>query len=165
MRIPAPPVLCVALVAVLAVILVGALPACTASTKWPDKRAPIDDQVRATLQSQQQAWNAGDVKGFMAGYDRSPTITFVSGGRIERGFDAMQERFLRSYPAGKQGTLAFSDLEVTPFSSGDGAWVLGRYRLTGAVEQSGIFTLVLKRVGDQFKIVHDHTTADPPPPR
>src|SRR5215510_10984342 len=115
-------------------LLLSALAACS-STKWPDKRPPIDDQVRATLQSQMQAWNAGDVKGFMAGYERSASITFVSGGQIERGFDAMQERFLRNYPAGKQGTLAFSDLEVTPFSSGDAAWVLGRYRLTGDVEQ------------------------------
>lgn len=122
--------------------------------------------MRDTLRRQVDAWNRGEIRGFLDGYHHSPETTFLSGGAkgitLTRGFDAMAARYEGRYPPGKQGTLEFVDVEVHPIDA-DAAWVLGRYRLTGDVTQSGAFTLVLRRMEGRFVIVHDHTTAETPP--
>ena len=47
----------------------------------------------------------------------------------------------------------------------DGAWVLGRWRLRGVEgEPGGVFTLVLERRPEGFRVVMDHTTVEPPAP-
>jgi ketosteroid isomerase-like protein len=57
------------------------------------------------------------------------------------------------------GTLAFSDVEITPLSA-DAAVVLGRWRLTRANDEPhGRFTLIFRRLPEGWRIVHDHTSA------
>jgi len=59
----------------------------------------------------------------------------------------------------KMGTLAFSDVEITPLSA-DAAVVLGRWRLTRANDEPhGRFTLIFRRLPEGWRIVHDHTSA------
>jgi ketosteroid isomerase-like protein len=42
--------------------------------------------------------------------------------------------------------------------------VLGRWRLTDTpVAGGGVFSVVLTRTADGWKVVHDHTSSDPPP--
>jgi ketosteroid isomerase-like protein len=61
------------------------------------------------------------------------------------------------------GTLTFSDLEITLLSS-DSALASGRWKLERAKDQPhGRFTLILKRLPEGWRIVHDHTSAAPPP--
>lgn len=119
--------------------------------------------VRKTLDAQSEAWNRGDIRGFMDGYKKSPDTTFVSGTTLKRGHKAVLDGYLKNYPAGKQGTLQFHIVEMHALSA-DSAYVLGRYELTGGTVQSGFFTLVLRREGGGFVVVHDHTCADGPPP-
>src|SRR4051794_27204303 len=42
--------------------------------------------VRAVLDSQVEAWNRGDLDGFMAGYWKDDRLTFFSGDTITRGW-------------------------------------------------------------------------------
>ncbi len=142
------------------ILALGSMAACRSA---PPDAASADADVRATLDEQVAAWNRGDLRGFMEGYLASPDLTFVSGTHVERGWQPTLERYLARYPAGKQGTLAFEDLEVHVLPGGNDAWVLGRYRLSQEVTQSGRFTLVLRRVAGRFRVVHDHTSSDPPP--
>ena len=113
------------------------------------------------LKEQQDAWNRGDLDGFMRGYWNSPDLVFTSGGRLERGYERLLERYRTVYGAGADlGRLEFSDLEVHRLGPGS-AWVLGRWRLARGEElQGGIFTLVMKKMDDMWTIVHDHTSAD-----
>ena len=61
------------------------------------------------------------------------------------------------------GTLTFSDLEITLFSS-DSAMASGRWKLKRANDQpNGRFTVILKRLPEGWQIVHDHTSAAAPP--
>ena len=46
----------------------------------------IAGEVRAVMEAQQAAWNRGDIEGFMNGYERAETTTFVSGNELTRGW-------------------------------------------------------------------------------
>jgi len=124
-------------------------------------------QIRSVLQAQQDAWNRGDIDGFMNGYARSPSTVFVSEDTIRRGWQTVRDRYKKKYPSrAKMGTLKFSDLEITPLST-DSAVATGRWKLKRANDQlpHGRFTLILKHLPEGWRIVHDHTSAAPPPTR
>jgi len=120
-----------------------------------------DAAVRAVLDKQVEAWNRGDLEGFMAGYWSSPDLVFQSGATLTRGWQATRERYRRRYQAeGKEmGRLHFEDLDVQLLSA-DAAFIRGRWHLTmkDGSEPGGLFTLLARRIGGEWKIVHDHTS-------
>jgi ketosteroid isomerase-like protein len=121
-------------------------------------------EIQSVLRGQQDAWNRGDIDGFMNGYARSPSTVFLSGDEVSRGWETVRERYRQKYSdRSKMGTLTFSDIEITPLSA-DAAVVLGRWRLKRANDEPhGRFTLIFKRLPEGWRIVHDHTSAAPPP--
>lgn len=130
----------------------------------PNVNTPEQDveAVIAVLVRQQDAWNAGDIEAFVAeGYWNSPQLTFLSGGDWNRGYDETLARFRARYgeDTAGMGTLTFSDLEAELLGP-SAALARGRWHL--AYEESddlgGLFTLVLRRTQDGWRIVHDHTS-------
>jgi ketosteroid isomerase-like protein len=121
-------------------------------------------QIRSVLQAQQNAWNRGDIDGFMNGYARSPSTIFISEGTIRRGWQTVRDRYRKKYSSrAKMGTLTFSDLEIILLSSNSGV-ATGRWKLKRANDQPhGRFTLILRRLPEGWRIVHDHTSAASPP--
>ena len=152
-------------VAALVVVAAMTLAGC-ATTAAARRFTPADDAaVRAVLAAQQQAWNRGDLAGYMAGYLRSPELVFTSGSKIRRGWDETFAKYKDRYGAdpSTMGTLAFEILGVQTLGA-DGAIVLGRWQLTGTpVAGSGVFSVALERTPAGWRIVHDHTSSDPPP--
>jgi ketosteroid isomerase-like protein len=126
--------------------------------------AEARDAIETVLADQAEAWNRGDLEGFMAGYWRSPELTYTAGGRVHRGWEQLLDRYRRAYGEGDAlGRLSFDDLEVHPLSA-DAAWALGRWRLELEADTlGGAYTLVLREVEGQWRIVHDHTSTDAPP--
>lgn len=122
----------------------------------------------AVLEEQREAWNAGDLDGFLAGYERSEALLFTSGAKIRRGFEETREKYLARYGSAREtmGELRFEILDVRALGScSDAAIVLGRWQLTETPEAgSGVFSVILERQGESWRIVHDHTSADPPTP-
>jgi ketosteroid isomerase-like protein len=116
--------------------------------------------IRAVLDQQVKDWNAGDIEKFMRGYERSEKTRFASTGTITLGWQAVLERYQRTYanPA-VMGQLTFSDLDITVLSD-DAALAFGRWRLQREKDDpSGLFTLLFRKTADGWKIVHDHTSA------
>jgi ketosteroid isomerase-like protein len=59
------------------------------------------------------------------------------------------------------GTLDFQIDSIDPVGA-DGAVVLGRWALTGSEHPGrGVFTLVLERRPEGWRIIHDHTSVSP----
>jgi uncharacterized protein (TIGR02246 family) len=116
--------------------------------------------IRAVIQSQQDAWNRGDIDGFMNGYARSDKTVFVSGDEITRGWQTVRDRYKAKYSdREKMGTLNFSDLEITELGP-DAAVALGRWELKRAKDNPhGRFTLIFRQTPAGWRIVHDHTSA------
>jgi ketosteroid isomerase-like protein len=130
----------------------------------PEQTTNAVAQIRHVLHAQQAAWNRGDIDGFMNGYARSTSTVFVSEDTIVRGWQTVRDRYKEKYSSpAKMGTLTFSDLEITLLSS-DSAVASGRWKLKRASDQPhGRFTLILRRLPEGWRIVHDHTSAAPPP--
>jgi len=126
-------------------------------------RASAVVQIRSVLRAQQDAWNRGDIDGFMNGYARSKSTIFISEDTLRRGWETVRDRYKKKYSdREKMGLLTFSDLEITPVSS-NAAVALGRWKLKRAKDRPhGRFTLIFCKSADGWRIVHDHTSAAAP---
>jgi uncharacterized protein (TIGR02246 family) len=118
------------------------------------------EAVRAVIEAQAAAWNRGDVEGYMEGYAKEDTTTFVSGDNITRGWQTVLERYKARYDTrAKMGTLTFTELEIKPLSEfyfiATGRWQLTRETDT----PHGRFTLIFRRTNAGWRIVHDHTSS------
>lgn len=120
----------------------------------------IEAAVRAVLDAQRDAWNRGDIEGYMDGYARSEDTVFVSGDNVTRGWQTVLDRYKKNYNSReKMGTLTFSDIEIKTIES-DAAVVLGRWHLQRANDEPhGRFTLIFRKTKQGWKIVHDHTSS------
>lgn len=118
--------------------------------------------ARTVLDAQVEAWNRGDLEGFMAGYWRSPDLVFCSGDTVTKGWDETLARYRKRYQAeGREmGRLRFEGIEVIPLGE-DAALARGAWRLvmTDGKEPHGLFTLLLRRQDGAWRIVHDHTSS------
>jgi uncharacterized protein (TIGR02246 family) len=123
-------------------------------------RADAEAEVKSVLDAQVAAWNAGDLKGFMAAYDDSPETTFV-GGNVTHGWQEVLERYQKVFTSrAKMGTLSFNELEVRVLDERTtvltGHFHLVRTAAAGG-DATGIFSLVLHKTSAGWKIVLDHT--------
>ncbi|MDH4071150.1 MAG: nuclear transport factor 2 family protein [Ignavibacteria bacterium] len=125
--------------------------------------ATAADSIAQLLEVQQTAWNRGDIEGYMQGYWKSDSLVFTSGGSVNRGWDATYAKYLRSYDTPeKMGTLRFHSVEISVFPGGT-ASVLGRWELQRTGDRpAGVFSLLLRRFPDGWRIILDHTSRSNP---
>jgi len=128
-------------------------------TRAPDAGA----SVKAVWTAQVEAWNHGDLDGFMAGYWKSPDLVFFSNGSETRGWQATLDRYRARYQGeGKQmGTLDFPQLDIVTLGA-EAALARGRWRLkmTDGKELTGMTSVVFRKLPEGWRIVHDHSSAD-----
>lgn len=117
--------------------------------------------VKAMVLKQADDWNAADLDGFLRGYWNSPELVFQSGGTRIRGFQAVRERYVKLYQSeGRElGRLAFTDLELQELAA-DHVSVIGAWQVTrkDGGKSSGLFTLVVRKFPEGWRIVLDHTS-------
>jgi ketosteroid isomerase-like protein len=124
-------------------------------------RVQSDSQrIHRLLTDQVDAWNRGDIEGFMKGYWNSDSTEFVSGGALVRGYREVLARYHKSYDTReKMGRLEFDELVVRKISAA-AAIATGIWRLYRATDQPwGRFTLVIEKKPEGWRITHDHTSS------
>ncbi len=150
-----PPVLAAALLA---------LAACAAPRTPSPSPANATASIVATLEASAEAWNRGDLDGFLKPYLDSSETTFMTARGVIHGLDTIRARYRAGYfkSGGPPQLLRFGDISVRDLGP-DHALMTGRYRLTdratGAPADSGNFTLVWRRTPGGWKIIHDHSSA------
>ncbi len=110
------------------------------------------------LALQKTAWNERNIEEFMAYYWNSDKFTFQSGANRLHGWNALLERYQKSYSGENWGELDFTDLEVNVLAA-DCAFVLGRWKLKlKEAVREGVFTIIFKRLPEGWRIIHDHSS-------
>ena len=125
----------------------------------PLAAADFEKEIRAVLDAQAKAWNRGDLRGYMDGYARDDKTMFVSGDSVTRGWQTVFDRYAKKYDSrAKMGTLVFSDIAMRKLSA-DAVFVTGAWALARQPDNPhGRFTLLVRRVGDRWRIVYDHSS-------
>lgn len=144
----------------LTLLFIGSLWLGLAAPAWADA-APDEAAVRRVLDEQVAAWNRKDLEGYMAGYWKSPDLLFFSGGTRTRGWQPTLERYRMRYQGeGKEmGTLSFAEVSVEVLGPA-AALARGEWRLamSGGKMLRGLFTVILRRFPEGWRIVHDHSS-------
>jgi uncharacterized protein (TIGR02246 family) len=145
-------------------VLALVLTACASTAPRVATFQPADRvAIQAVLDRQIEAWNRGDLTSFMDAYARIPGLVFTSGGNVRRGWQEAFDHYQRRYATdpSAMGTLKF-EVDSVDAVGADGAVVLGRWELTGTANSGrGVFSLVLERRPEGWRVVHDHTSLSP----
>ena len=117
--------------------------------------------VIKVLLAQRDAWNRGDIEGFVREYKNSPDTVVVTH-QISHGFAGLLEEYRHDYPnKAAMGTLTFSELEPVSLDA-KFAMVVGKYHLErdkkNGGNADGVFSMVLEKTDKGWKIILDHTT-------
>lgn len=122
------------------------------------QQARSHPEIRAVLDAQAGAWNAGDLEGFMRGYWKSDDLVFTTPEGEVRGWQATLDRYRRKYDTpDAMGQLTFEGLTVAR-TGDETADISGAYRLdTAQGRRSGRFYLKMRRIDGDWVIVRDHT--------
>jgi ketosteroid isomerase-like protein len=123
--------------------------------------AGANEEITSIVKEQEAAWNRGDLDGFMKPYDSSPQLVFMSSNGPIRNAQAVKDRYEKNYEKTDKdfGKLTFSNLEIEELSQ-DVARAWGKYLVEQKESKpvSGWFTLILKKTGNTWKIIHDHSS-------
>ena len=115
-------------------------------------------EIRELLDAQTQAWNDADVEQFMRFYQRSDELVVCFDRRLTRTWEGARKEFEEC--AGSD--LALSNVEITQLGS-DAAMVVGNWLSDSEGQQeSGIVTMLLRRLEGQWAIVHEHRSQTTP---
>jgi len=115
--------------------------------------------IRQLLQQQTTAWNQGDVEGFMQTYWQSDSLMFIGKSGVVWGWQQTLNNYKKGYPdTAAMGQLTFDIIQVKPLSP-DHYFVVGKWMLKRSIgDVSGHYTLILRRIKGEWKIVADHSS-------
>ena len=128
----------------------------------PSPASPKSERaaILAVIARMEAAWNRGDFRGYMAGF-QYPDVVFVSGGKFQQGWQGTLDHYIRDYGGspGRRGKLHFYDMKVELLAP-DAAMLIGRYRLerTGRVTE-GINTRLFRKRRGEWRISMNHVSA------
>lgn len=115
--------------------------------------------IRKVLATQQDAWNKGDLKGFMQGYWHSDSLMFIGKSGPKYGWQNTLDGYITGYPdAAAMGKLTFDIIKVETIDK-KAAFVVGKWHLTRTIgDVGGCFTLFWKKIKGEWVIVADHSS-------
>ena len=130
-----------------------------------DNGADMQSAIQQMLDESAVEWNDGLIDGFMDDYLDAPTTTYIGGSGLIIGSEGIRRRYAPLFePGAERDSLRFESLRVRGlgplYGVATARWVLHR---DGVVTGSGPFTLVLRRTGAAWQIIHDHSSSDPAP--
>ncbi len=127
----------------------------TASAQSKGEQAAI----RGLLQKQTLSWNRGDLKGFMQTYWKSDSLMFIGKNGVVLGWQSTLDNYKKGYPdTAAMGKLSFDIIQVKKLSP-EYYFVVGKWMLKRtAGDLSGHYTLLMRKLKGQWKIIADHSS-------
>jgi uncharacterized protein (TIGR02246 family) len=147
-----------------AALLAGGGPRCL--TAQQPTAATVRTEVQQAVRAYVDAINKADVATLVEMYSREAGVTSVGDGQITRGWDAI--RSTADSIAGAEGKYKVATGSIDVISLGPGyALALTSTILTvktgdQEAQARGAMSLLFKKVGGEWKIIHDHTSTVTP---
>lgn len=120
--------------------------------------APAADAAVRALESQQAAWNRGDLEAALDAYCNSPSITWVNRGGVTRGFEVFAEGMRHDFA--DSARMGRFDLEVLDSRQigADSALVAARWSISRDGERlmGGVSTQLWQPCRGELRIVFEH---------
>jgi ketosteroid isomerase-like protein len=116
-------------------------------------------EIRALLQKQTEAWNRGDIEGFMEGYWKNDSLMFIGKSGITYGWQQTLNNYKRGYPdKTAMGQLTFTLIEMKSLSKKYFS-VVGKWHLKRTIgDIGGHYTLLMKKIKGKWVVVSDHSS-------
>jgi ketosteroid isomerase-like protein len=126
------------------------------------KKKPAADEeaaVRTLLQEQTEAWNRGDLEGFMKGYWENDSLMFIGKSGVTYGWQNTLENYKKGYPdTAAMGKLSFTLITVKRLSV-QYFFVVGKWHLQRSIgDLQGHYNLLLRKIKGRWVIVTDHSS-------
>lgn len=115
--------------------------------------------ILKVLETQRQGWNKGDMDSYMQGYWKSDSLLFVGKNGPTYGWQKTLDNYKKGYPdKSAMGFLTFG-IKKVEFLAKDKAFVLGSWNLKREKDEpKGYFTLLLRKIDGEWKVVVDHSS-------
>lgn len=115
--------------------------------------------IRKVLQTQENAWNAGQIETFMKGYWKNDSLMFIGKSGVTYGWEKTLKNYKMGYPdTTAMGQLTFTIMQVKPLSA-DHYFITGKFHLERTIGNlEGYFTLLFKKIHGKWMIIVDHTS-------
>ena len=116
-------------------------------------------KIRQLLTDQTNAWNRGDIEGFMNGYWENDSLMFIGKSGVTYGWANTLTNYKKGYPdTAAMGKLTFTLLQVKKLSKQyyhiTGKWFLKR----SIGDVGGHYTLLIRKINRRWVIVSDHSS-------
>ena len=118
-----------------------------------------ESEIRNLLNRQTDAWNRGDITGFMQTYWQNDSLMFIGKDGVTWGWKNTLEHYKKGYPDKEtMGQLSFEIILVKKLSK-EYFFVVGKWMLKrNAGDVSGHYNLLVKRIKGEWKIIADHSS-------
>lgn len=122
-------------------------------------QAQDDKAILKVLDVQRASWNEGNLEEFMQTYWKSDSLLFVGQNGPKYGWQTTLDNYKKSYPdKAAMGILSFDIKEIRMIDP-QNAFVLGGWHLKREKDEpKGYFTLLLKKIKGEWKIIADHSS-------
>jgi uncharacterized protein (TIGR02246 family) len=118
-----------------------------------------EKEIRRLLAVQTEAWNRGDLEGFMQTYWKSDSLMFIGKNGVKWGWQETLDNYRKGYPdTVAMGKLSFEIIQVKRLSVMY-FYVVGKWMLKRSMgDLSGHYDLLLRKIKGRWVIVADHSS-------
>ena len=111
------------------------------------------------LETQNQAWNRGDVSGFMKGYWENDSLMFIGKSGVTYGYQNTLENYKKGYPdTAAMGKLTTTQIKMIRVSK-QYYFIVGKWYLKRSIgDISGHYNLLVRKINGEWVIVADHSS-------
>jgi ketosteroid isomerase-like protein len=115
--------------------------------------------IRLLLDQQTDAWNRGDIEGFMNSYWESDSLMFVGKSGVTYGWANTLKNYRKGYPdTAVMGKLSFDYIKIKRLSK-KYYFVVGKWHLKRSIgDIDGYYNLLFEKINGRWAIVVDHSS-------
>ncbi len=115
--------------------------------------------IREILENQTEAWNRGDIEGFMNGYWENDSLMFIGKSGVTYGWSNTLKNYKKNYPdTAAMGKLVFTLIKVKKLSK-EYYHVTGKWFLKRSIgDIGGHYTLLFRKINGSWVIISDHSS-------